>query len=112
MNTVIGILLGYKKKDIRAWFVMGLRDEFNIDFDNLDERKEFIQIPEFRKRRDEIAEEFEDTWQRANDKLKEVEDTIEVPEDWIAKLKTLDPPSKSSSKTAGHRKRLRRTQRR
>lgn len=111
IHTIIGILLGYKKKDIRAWFLMELEDEFDMDFDNIDQRKEFIEKPEFRKRRDEIAEDFENTWKKANEKLKEVEDTIEVPESWISQLKTLEPP-KNTSKTAGHRKHLRKTRRR
>lgn len=115
-NTIIGILLGYKKKDIRAWFAMGLADEFKMDFDNLDQRSEFIKKPEFKKRRDEIAAEFETTYTKANKKLNEIRKDITVPPEWESKLKTLEPPTKKSflkrlfgKKTAGRKLKHRKT---
>jgi hypothetical protein len=119
LNTIIGILLGYKKKDIRAWFVMGLIHEFDMDFDNLDQRSEFIKKPEFKKRRDEIASEFETTYTNANEKLKEIRKEITVPSKWQSQLKTLEPPAKKSffkrlfgKKTAGRKLNYKKTLRR
>jgi hypothetical protein len=114
-NIVIGILLGYKKKDIRAWFVMRLQHEFNMKFDNLDQRSEFIRKPEFKKRRDEIAAEFETNYKKAIDRLNIIREYEEVPPNWESKLKTLEPPKKSffkrlfGKKTAGRKLKHRKT---
>lgn len=97
-NTIIGILLGYKKKDIRAWFVMKLQHEFDMDFNNIDQRSEFIQKPEFKKRRDEIASEFEKIYEKATKKLDEIRKEETVPESWSSQLKTLEQPPKKSLK--------------
>lgn len=114
-NIVVGILLGYKKKDIRAWFVMGLQNEFKMKFSNLDQRAEFIQKHEFKKRRDEIAAEFETNYKKAIDRLNVIREYEEVPPEWESKLKTLEPPKPSlmkgmfGKKTAGRKLKRRKT---
>lgn len=91
-NIIVGILLGYKKKDICAWFLTGLQSEFNIDFNNLDMRPEVLQNNKILARRDEIIEAFESSWKSAHSKLKDLQKSLPVPKEWKASLTKLDPP--------------------
>lgn len=107
-NIIVGILLGYEKKDIRAWFVMGLEHEFKMKFSNDKQRKEFIQKPEFISRRNEIASQFENEYKLAVKNLDDIKTTIKIPEEWVSKTSKLSPPPSLFSrifgrKTAGKR---------
>jgi hypothetical protein len=108
LNIIVGTLLGYKKKDIRAWFVRGLEQEFKMDFDNPEQRKEFIRDPKFIARKDEIVTQFEKEYKVAAKKLADIKEKIHVPESWLSKTSKLSPPPSMFSrffgrKTAGRR---------
>ena len=92
-NIIVGFLLGYKKKDIRAWFLMALENIHKlIDFNNLDTREEKAKTKKFLKKKEELLQEFEPAYASALKKFAKMKNEIQVPSAWMAKCTTLPAP--------------------
>lgn len=92
-NILVGVLLGYKKKDIRAWFTMALQQIFSIDFDSLAKRETLIKRKDLLDAKAKIWTQFEKEWRTAKDRLDQMRKEVKVPAAWKAKTTHLPPPS-------------------
>ena len=93
-NIVVGLLLGYKKQDIRAWFVMELQELFDMDFNDKKQRRAFLGRSDFQKEKQRIVAQFEDDYAVAEARLKTVLEGLQIPTEWKEKITTLVPPKK------------------
>lgn len=93
VHIIIGLLLGYKRKDILSWFLMELEELFQISFDNLDERAAIVSNPEIQEKRNEITAVFSDIWKSASNKLELIRKELKPPNSWKAKITLLPKPS-------------------
>jgi hypothetical protein len=94
VNILIGLLLGYKKKDICAWFLMALENQYKlIQFSNRDTRDQKAKSKKLLKKQEEILQQFEISYAAALKKFAEMKREVKVPAEWKAKCEPLPAPS-------------------
>jgi hypothetical protein len=89
-DCLIGMILEYKKEDIKAFYMVRiLTDDHNLKvniFEKGKERDDFFKKPELEELRKKIVKNFEKVWTKSKKILEELKKK-EIPEKWLEQVR-------------------------
>lgn len=97
-HILIGILLGYKKKDIFAWFLGKLEEIKGVKFDDLNLRSSLLKNPKLQQAKELNLNMLEFEWNSTQAKLVAIRKETQVPASWKRSITTLPPPGTKTRK--------------